>query len=342
MDDVMGGQSRISGIFNRQMKADDPETVAHFRQRVQQRRLAVGYLLAGLGAAMFSSKAIFIKFAYMDRPDAAMLLALRMLFALPFFFGIGLAAHAKRKAQGLPAPNARTLTAAVLSGFIGYYLAAILDFEALTHITAQLERLVLFSYPLFVMILGTLFFSKPMTVRGTTGALVTYGGLALVFHQGLKIGGIDTLIGMGLVLGAALAFALYQLLAQGFIAKMGSMLFTSIALTAAGLASVLHYWVASGSLSFPVSGRFILIAAALAIFATVLPSFLVNAGLARIGPQATAMISTLSPLITIFLAVGLLDEPFTLIDAVGTLLVIAGIGYYTLADMRAQRLVTGE
>lgn len=320
------------------MKADDPAVQAHSAQRVQQRRLAIGYLLAGLGAAMFSSKAIFVKFAYMDRPDAAMLLALRMLFALPFFAGIGLAAHARRKAQGLPAPSAKTVAAAVLSGFIGYYMAAILDFEALTYITAQLERLVLFSYPLFVMILGALFFRRPMTASGTAGALVTYGGLALVFQQGLEIGGIDMIIGTALVLAAALAFALYQLLAQGFIAKMGSMLFTSIALTAAGLASVLHYWIASGSLTFPVSGKFMLIAAALAIFATVLPSFLVNAGLARIGPQATAMISTLSPLITIFLAVELLDEPFTLVDALGTALVIAGIGYYTWADMRAQRL----
>lgn len=320
------------------MKADDPAVQAHSSQRVQQRRLAIGYLLAGLGAAMFSSKAIFVKFAYMDRPDAAMLLALRMLFALPFFAGIGLAAHARRKAQGLPAPSAKTVAAAVLSGFIGYYMAAILDFEALTYITAQLERLVLFSYPLFVMILGALFFRRPMTASGTAGALVTYGGLALVFQQGLEIGGIDMIIGTALVLAAALAFALYQLLAQGFIAKMGSMLFTSIALTAAGLASVLHYWIASGSLTFPVSGKFMLIAAALAIFATVLPSFLLNAGLARIGPQATAMISTLSPLITIFLAVELLDEPFTLVDALGTALVIAGIGYYTWADMRAQRL----
>jgi drug/metabolite transporter (DMT)-like permease len=150
------------------------------------------------------------------------------------------------------------------------------------------------------------------------------------------------LVGTALVLAAALAFALYQLLAQGFIARMGSMLFTSIALTSAGLASLLHYWIARGSLAFPVSGKFMLIAAALAVFATVLPSFLMNAGLARIGPQATAMISTLSPLITILLAVELLGEPFTPIDALGTVLVIAGIGYYTWADMRAQRLVTGE
>ena len=320
------------------MTAENRAMDASLRMQARQRELVIGYALAGLGAALFSSKAILVKIGYAEAPDAAMLLALRMLFSLPVFGVIGLVALLKRRTEARPMPDAKTFAAATILGFIGYYLSAILDFEALTYITAQLERLVLFSYPLFVMILGALFFRRPMTASGTAGALVTYGGLALVFQQGLEIGGIDMIIGTALVLAAALAFALYQLLAQGFIAKMGSMLFTSIALTAAGLASVLHYWIASGSLTFPVSGKFMLIAAALAIFATVLPSFLLNAGLARIGPQATAMISTLSPLITIFLAVELLDEPFTLVDALGTALVIAGIGYYTWADMRAQRL----
>jgi drug/metabolite transporter (DMT)-like permease len=323
------------------MTAGDPAADAAASSRLRQRELVIGYALAGLGAAMFSSKAILIKIAYVETADAAMLLALRMIFALPFFAGIGIAALVKR-GRASAMPDAKTFAAAIVSGFIGYYLAALFDFEALTYITAQLERLVLFSYPLFVMILGALFFAKPMTVSGTVGALITYGGLAVVFQRGIEIGGFDSIIGTLLVLAAALAFALYQLLAKGFIAKMGSMLFTSVAMTAAAAASILHYWAFSGSLTFPVSPEFIGIAALLAVFATVLPSFLVNAGLARIGPQATAMVSTLSPLITIFLAIEILGEPFTLIDALGTALVIAGISYYTWSDMRAQRLVTGE
>jgi drug/metabolite transporter (DMT)-like permease len=324
------------------MTAENRATEASLRIRARQRDVAIGYALAGLGAALFSTKAILVKIAYAEAPDAAMLLALRMLFSLPLFAAIGLAALLKRRAERKPMPEAKTFAAAIISGFIGYYVAAILDFEALTYITAQLERLVLFSYPLFVMILGAWFFGKPMTLGGTIGAVITYGGLALVFQRGMQIGGFDNAVGTLLVLAAALSFALYQLLAQGFIAKMGSLLFTSVAMAAASLASILHYSASTGGLVFPVSGEFIGIAAVLALFATVLPSFLVNAGLGRIGPQATSMISTLSPLITIILAVEILGEPFTLLDALGTALVIAGIGYYTWTDMRAQRLVTGE
>ena len=48
------------------------------------------------------------------------------------------------------------------------------------------------------------------------------------------------------------------------------------------------------------------------------------------------MIGTLSPLFTILLAVMILGEPFTLMNALGTALVLVGIGYYTWADMRSR------
>ena len=45
--------------------------------------------LAASGAALFSTKAIFIKLAYMEVTDAPLLLALRMIFSLPVFIAIG-------------------------------------------------------------------------------------------------------------------------------------------------------------------------------------------------------------------------------------------------------------
>ena len=80
-----------------------------------------------------------------------------------------------------------------------------------------------------------------------------------------------------------------------------------------------------------------MLVAGTAIFATVVPSFLINAGLARIGAQSTAMISTISPLVTIYLAVLFLGEQFTLIDALGTALIIGGIGLYRWFDMRKSK-----
>jgi drug/metabolite transporter (DMT)-like permease len=295
----------------------------------------LGYVLTGLGAALFSSKAIFIKLAYLEKSDAALMLALRMMMALPFFLAVGLyALHLHRRA-GRPYPGWRMVAFAALNGFLGYYVAAYLDFAGLTFITAQLERLVLFTYPVFVMFLGWLFFKGRITMHGIIGAAIAYGGLALIFSKGVSFDGWNAAIGSLLVMGAALTFALYQLLAKNLIHALGSTLFTAIALSAAGIASMVHYAIASHGIGPAVSWNYIGLVAGCALFATVLPSFLVNAGLARISPQASAMISTTSPLVTIVLAVIFLGEVFTFIDAIGTALILVGVGFYAWSDARA-------
>jgi drug/metabolite transporter (DMT)-like permease len=295
-----------------------------------------GYLFAGAGAALFSTKAIFIKLAYMEEANAALMLALRMAVALPFFVAVGLYAVYHLRQNGKALPGWGLTIRALFTGFVGYYISSLLDFEALVYITAQLERLVLFTYPIFVMFLGWLFFGARLTRHSILAAAITYAGLVVVFLTDLPAGGIATVIGTSLVLGCALTFAIYQLLAKNFITAMGSALFTSIALSGSAFACIAHYIVTSRSVDFSSSPRFFWLAAGTGLFATVLPSFLVNAGLSRISPQSTSMIATISPLITIALAVWILGEPFTLADAIGSAMVIAGVGIYALTDVKVK------
>ena len=233
-------------------------------------------------------------------------------------------------------PSARVLAGATASGFLGYYLSSILDLEGLTYITAQLERLVLFTYPVLVMLLGAAFFGGKLTWRGLGAGAVSYLGLAVVLREGLSGGGREVWIGTGLVFGCAVIFALYQLLAKKYITLLGASLFTAIALTASSVASLIHFAVVKGGFDLSASPRFLFLAACTAIFATVLPSFLINWGMARIGPQSTSMVSAASPLLTIYLAVVLLGERFTMVDAFGAALIIGGVLYYGVMDMRAK------
>jgi drug/metabolite transporter (DMT)-like permease len=300
---------------------------------MNQHRL-MGFVYAATGAALFSTKAIFIKLAYLEQANSALMLALRMMISIPFFAAVGIYTVWNLRNQGRPLPRLNMVIRASLVGFIGYYVSSQLDFAGLIYITAQLERLVLFTYPIFVMILGYFFFGARLTWLSVSAALITYFGLVVVFIGAVPTGGTNTYIGTALVLGCALTFALYQLLSKTIISAMGSVLFTSIALTASGIASIIHFIVLSRGFDFSSSPRFFWLSFGTAIIATVIPSFLVNAGLQRIGPQSTSMISTISPLITITLAVWILGEPFTLADALGSAMVIAGIGLYAWADSR--------
>jgi drug/metabolite transporter (DMT)-like permease len=297
----------------------------------------MGYWLVAAGATLFSSKAIFIKLAYQDDVNATLMLAWRMAFSMPFFILAGAWALHHRQSRGEALPSRRVLLSAIATGCIGYYLSSYTDFKGLEYISAQLERLVLFTYPIFVIFIGAAVWKHPITRHGLIAALVSYAGLAIVFGMDLPSGGTNTLIGTAWVLACAIFFATFQLMAKKYITLLGSVLFTSVALTASGVACIAHHAIASGA-DFTATHWFLWMALGCAIFATVIPSFLINAGMARTSPQAVAMISTISPLVTIALAVTILGEPFTPADAFGSALVLAGVGYFTWADSRKTRI----
>jgi len=226
---------------------------------------------------------------------------------------------------------------AILAGLIGYYVAMILDFQALAYITAGLERLALFTYPIFLILIGAMFFGMRLTPGHLGAAAITYAGLAFVFLADFEEGGSNVPLGTALVLASALTFAVYQLLAKNLISALGSVFFTSLALSGAAVASIAQFMIMRGANELWTSARFLALAAATGLLATAIPSFLVNAGMSRIGPQSTAMISTLSPLLTIYFAVLLLGEQFSLMDGVGTALVFAGVGYHTFLDLKSAK-----
>jgi drug/metabolite transporter (DMT)-like permease len=300
----------------------------------------IGYGLTFIGAALFSTKAIFIKLAYREEVNATLLVAWRMIFATPVFIVVGVFAFLLQRQKGATVPRRNTVLGAAAVGALGYGVSAYLDFKGLEFITAQLERLVLFTYPLFIMFLGALFFNQKITRYGMTACVITYLGLAIVVGLDVPAGGWNTVIGTSLVLVCAITFALNQLYAKQLITVLGSVFYTSISMVAGGIAAVLIHTVSDGD--FGASSFFLWMALGTAIFATVLPIFCINAGLAYTSAQTVGMISTISPLVTIILAVTILGEPFTLVDAMGSALVLAGVGYYTWADMRAKSMPPAE
>jgi drug/metabolite transporter (DMT)-like permease len=159
--------------------------------------------------------------------------------------------------------------------------------------------------------------------------VLSYLGLVFVFVPDFSAGGANVTLGTALVLASALSFAIYQLLAKRYIEDMGSTLFTSLALSGAALTTLAHVLIARGGLDTSVSANYFMLAAATGLLATVVPSFFVNAGMARIGAASTAMISNVSPLLTIYFAVVLLGEDFTLAHGIGTALVVGGVSYHT-------------
>lgn len=295
----------------------------------------VGYTLAAIGALLFSTKAIAIKLAYEDQTiDAETLLALRMLVATPFFVVIGLYSVRDRLRTGRGLPRGKLLAATMGVGLLGYWLSSYLDFLSLEYISAQVERLILFTYPLFVVLFGAWFFRQRVSRAALVAIGVSYIGLVLIFGQTAFTAGRDGLIGGSLVLAAAIIFAFYQLLAKNLITEIGPRLFTCIAMTAAAAGALLQFFLTHPPEALLVSQRIWLLSIYLGIGATVLPSFFNNAALHRISAQANATIGNLSPVATIILAWLILGEVLSPLAWFGTALVLAGVAWFTAAERK--------
>ena len=191
------------------------------------------------------------------------------------------------------------------------------------------------TYPFFVLVFGAILFRRaplgPHDGRRRAGLC----RIAVIFTRDLVIEGDLVLLGTMLVLGSAVAYALYQLFAKPLIDHLGARIFTSIAMSAAGVAVFAHFLLTHGIDSLAVSMPTLALLAALAIFATVLPAFLIATAIGMAGAERTAVFGNISPLVTIVLAVWILGETFTLWHGIGTALVICGILLFTSLTRRA-------
>ncbi|MFW5450840.1 MAG: DMT family transporter [Methylophagaceae bacterium] len=287
------------------------------------RNLWIGFALAAFGTLLFSLKSIFIKFLYQQGLNADSVLVLRMALALPIYLALLMyLLRCKSNKQQLNFPILRII---FLLGFLGYYLASLLDLMGLEIITAQLERLSLFTYPFMVAVIGFFLFNEPFTRRLMVSLIITYSGLWIVMGQELQLMGNNVLVGVALVLGSALSFSLYVLFSKGFIKQLGSPLFTSLAMIASSIFGLIHGVIVLDWTALTISSSAWLWLLMLVVFSTVIPSFMMTEAINRIGPAQTGVVGMLGPVFTIVLAVHLLAEPFTLTIAMGGLMILLGV-----------------
>lgn len=298
---------------------------------ISRRTQVVASLLVLIGSVCFAGKAVLIKLAYRHDIDPVSLLALRMLFSLPFFLVIAWNARQKAIAAQEPPLTRKDWLQIIGLGLLGYYLASLFDFWGLEYISAGLERLVLFTYPTLVVIISFIFMGKRITKLQVLALVLTYLGIAVAFMDHLlNDAASNFLMGGILVFISALVFALYLIGGSNIIPRFGTQRFTALALTAAGVAILLQHGITHQWRLFHYPTEVYGLALLMAIFSTVLPSFMVSEGLRVIGPSNTAIISSFSPIAIIVLARIFLGEHFGWLQWLGTAFVIGGVLLTTL------------
>lgn len=305
--------------------------------------VSAGALFAAAAQFGFAAKAIFIKLAYAAHPglDAVTLLALRMIFSLPFF--LLMAWWARRESKGaVPVPMMRRDWGMILFlGFIGYYLSSFLDFFGLQFISAGLERLILFTNPTIVVVLSALFLAKPISRRVALALLVSYLGLGLAYWHDLVITN-DTkalLAGTALVLASALCYAIYMMVGTGLTRRIGSTRFTAYMMLVATGFVMAQFFIMRPLSALDLPMKIYAYSVCLAVFSTALPVWMMAEALKRIGASDASMIGTIGPVVTIFLGALFLGEEVSALQLIGAGLVLAGVAMISLARPKAAPLV---
>jgi len=281
----------------------------------------IGIACALLGSIGFSGKTVIIKLAYQYDIDVMTLLALRMLFSLPFFVAMAWWA-------GAPAAmTQRDWLAIIALGFVGYYLGSYLDFTGLQYISAGLGRLILYLYPTVVLLLSALFLKQRIRARHLVSLALSYGGIALVFQHDVTAAENFSRMALGtaLVFAGAVTYAVYLIAGSPVVTRLGSMRFTAYASISASFFVIAHFMTTHGAASLVVAHEVYWLTLVMAVFSTVLPLWLMAEGLKRIGANQTALVGCIGPISTIALAHFFLGEAVTMVQLAGAALVLAGV-----------------
>lgn len=276
---------------------------------------AAGTLFVLAAAASFGTTSIFAAFGTRDGTPLATLLAWRYVFATLLLLVVA----GGPRALGAPGVPRAKLT---WQGGAVQAAIAFLSLSALAWIPPATLAFLFYTYPAWVTLLAALRGSEPLDARKLAALACSSVGLAIIVGNPLA-GSLD-LRGVALAVGAALLYA-------ALIPWLGKV--------QAGIPpAVSSTWIALGAMVFLVLGALVqrapLVPAGVAPYAwalamaaipTTLAFTTFLAGLARLGPVRTAIVSTVEPFWTALLAAAVLAQPVPLRTWAGGALIAAAV-----------------
>lgn len=268
-----------------------------------------------LSAVAFGTLSIFAKLAYNAGLGTTQLLGFRFglaavgMWTLALLVGQNPLRMPWRRLGGLAAP-----------GGIGYPGQATTYFLALRTLPVSLCILIVYIYPSLVVIGGWLFYGRRISASHAAALVASFIGVVLL------VGGAQLQIGVGIAFAfaAALIFTTFILVSEGVMEGAPPVAASAVMMTATAVV-VGTFALAQGQLRPPATPTAWAISVGIAVVPTMIAISLFLAGLPRVGASRASLISTLELVVTVLLAVLLLGDRFTPLEAAGGALVLAAV-----------------
>ena len=288
----------------------------------------IGILVVFLATVFLSTKSIWAKLIYLDSLSPLNVLACRAVLSLPFFL--------------IPmirfdwnSVNKSKVFKYSFFGAILYLSSSIADFIGLLYISASLERAVLFTFPIYVFLLSSdlsrITFSKVILIVSTVL------GLAIMFNPTVDNHLIDTLIGISLVLLSAVFWALFIIYSKRTVSNISPTIFTSTYMCITTVLLLFGFIIDSKNFTtfLTLQTHTMIYLVFLAIFCSIIPSYLMSFGLKKINASLAAVISAMGPIVTLGLDVVILNHNLALNEIIGAIIVTACVTCLTRLNAKA-------
>lgn len=288
----------------------------------------IGILVVFLATVFLSTKSIWAKLIYLDSLSPLNVLVCRAVLSLPFFL--------------IPmirfdwnSVNKSKVFKYSFLGAILYVSSSITDFIGLLYISASLERAALFTFPIYVFLLSSdlsrITFSKVVLIVSTVL------GLAIMFNPTVDNHLTDTLIGISLVFLSAIFWALFIIYSKRAVSNISSTIFTSTYMCITTVLLLLGFIIDSKNFTtfLTLQTHTMIYLVFLAIFCSIIPSYLMSFGLKRINASLAAVISAMGPIVTLGLDVVILNHNLALNEIIGAIIVTACVTCLTRLNAKA-------
>ena len=210
-------------------------------------------------------------------------------------------------------------------GFGSILFFTVCYFTAITMMPLSTAAILLYTSPIWIMLMSVLFFREKLTGRKLLALALAFAGCVLV--SGVSGEGM-TLPGLLVGLGSGIGYGLYSILGTVALRRYSPYTVTTYTFAFAALgawlicrpADMLAKFAAAPNLPGLVFFCFLT-----ALVTAVIPFLAYTLGLQTVEASRAGILATVEPLVATLIGVAVFSEPLTLLSGLGILLILAAV-----------------
>lgn len=297
---------------------------------MQKSKRSVGPLLILLAGCFWGSMGIFVRRLSACGFSAIQIVSIRVTLAALAFCAL---LRVKDRAGFKISP--RDIPLFLGLGFGSILFFTVCYFTAISIMPLSTAAILLYTSPIWIMLMSVLFFREKMTVRKALALALAFAGCVMV--SGVTGEGL-TLTGLLVGLGSGIGYGLYSILGTIALRRYSPYTVTAYTFLFAAVGSWLICRPAQMLSTFaaaPEPARLALFCGLTALVTAVIPFLAYTLGLRTVEASRAGILATVEPMVATLFGIIAFGEPLTVASGLGILLILMAVVLLNLKPVNA-------